>query len=112
MSAPSDRAHLVGVALLNALREAVPTNSDAPRWVALAEEAKRRGKSTSAFRDWCHRHGVAIREESHRDAWVSPADVDRAIEGLPLATRAPSRETRTEAEADVDRVLDRRAKRR
>lgn len=109
---PIDPASQVGRALLEALRAASPTNTDAPRWVTLAEEARRRGKSTSALRDWCFRHGVPIREESHRDAWVSPADVDRVIEGLPLATRAPSRETKSETDAEVERALEARDRRR
>jgi hypothetical protein len=104
----SDTAHDLGTALLRALREAAPANdnSPAPAWVTLAREAGRRGMSTSAMRAWCHRHKVTIREASHKDAWVSPADVDRAIEGLPPAKR-PTQET-----DDVDEAIDARGARR
>lgn len=66
-----------------------PANGDgAPEWVLLPAEAKRRGFSTRQFRAWCLKRGVPIREASHREAWVRPLDVSRAVEGLPLAPRA------------------------
>lgn len=97
----SDTAAKVGAVLLAALAEAAPANTDAPRWVSLALEAKRRGYTTPAFRAWCLRHRVTIREESHRDAWVSPAEIDRAVEGFAVATRAPSKALRSEDEEDA-----------
>lgn len=97
----SSAAAKVGAVLLAALAEASPANSDQPRWVSLGAEAKRRGYSTSGLRAWCLRHGVTIREESHRDAWVSPAEIDRAVEGFAVATRAPSRVPRSEDEEDA-----------
>lgn len=82
----------ITAAILAAVRDALPAN-DRPAWVTLASEAQRRGHSTTAFRRWCERHGVQIRQESHRDAWVSPAEVDRAVEGLPLAIGPTAEET-------------------
>ena len=97
-----DAAEKLGKALLSLIAEAAPANTDTPRWVDLGAEAKRRGKSTSSLRAWCQRRGVTIRESSHREAWVSPAEIDRAIEGLPVAVTPPSRATRSEDERDAE----------
>lgn len=94
-----DAAHDLGAALLRVMREAPANNAALPAWVTLATEAQRRGMSTSAMRAWCHRHGVTIREGSHKDAWVSPAEVDRAIEGLPPARRPVVGD-------EIDRAID------
>lgn len=108
----SDTAAKVGAVLLAALAEAAPANTDAPRWVSLALEAKRRGYTTTAFRAWCLRHRVTIREESHRDAWVSPAEIDRAVEGFAVATRSPSKVPISDEEAEADEARRARNARR
>ena len=60
-----------------------------PEWVRIESEAARRGfGSTRAFRAWCLKRGVAIREDSPRVAWVRVPDVDAAVQGLPLVTKA------------------------
>jgi hypothetical protein len=85
-----DHARHLGQALLDALRALPQSNDGPPEWVALDAEAKRRGKSTRQLRAWCCSHGVEIRQENHRDAWVRPADVDRAVAGMPVAS-SPTR---------------------
>lgn len=107
----SDVAAKVGAVLLAALAEASPANTDAPRWVSLALEARRRGYSTTAMRAWCLRHGVTIREESHRDAWVSPAEIDRAVEGFGVATRSPSKALLSDDETAAAEAMHRRDRR-
>jgi len=97
-----DAARDLGQAVLSAIAAMGPANADRPAWVTLASEAARRGMSTSAMRHWCHRRKVTIREGSHKDAWVSPAEVDRAIEGLPPAKR-PAQDI-----DEVDRAIDSR----
>lgn len=82
------------------------SRSSAPEWVPLPSEAERRSMSTAALRDWCLRHGVEIREASHRDAWVQPAAIDRVVMGFPVASKAVSRRGRTETEQDAERALD------
>lgn len=79
----STTAAALGKALLRALRENAPSNTDTPQWVDLISEAKRRGKSPRAFREWCQRRGVPIRGET-KEQWVSPALVDAAIAQIPL----------------------------
>jgi len=82
-----DRARTLGQALLDALRT-LPREDDArSEWVALGAEAKRRGKSTRQFREWCVKHRVEIRQENHREAWVRPIQVDRAIAGMTVVER-------------------------
>lgn len=106
-----DPAVRLGHAVLSVLRDVAPSN-DTPRWVDLAAEAKRRGMSTTALRDWCLKRGIPIHQESHRRAWVSPQAIDAAVEGLPVATRSPSRRTKG-GEADaLDRDIDQQSKRR
>lgn len=79
--------------LVTALRrvlalDAPAANDGAREWVALDAEAKARGKATRQFRAWCVSHEVEIRQGGHKDAWVRPADVDRAIAGFtPVPTR-------------------------
>lgn len=85
-----DHARHLGAALIAAVRAMQPSSDQPPEWVALDAEAKRRGKSTRQFRAWCVSHCVEIRQENHRDAWVRPADVDRAVAGMPVAA-SPSR---------------------
>ena len=100
-------ALVLGTAILKALRGVdASASNDGPRFVSLASEAARRGYSTRSFRAWCVRRGVPIREGSHREAWVSPADVDRAIEGLPVAAAPPSVDD--EVDASVRAAQDRR----
>lgn len=74
--------------LLDALRAALATpaaNTGAVEWVTLAADATARGRSTRAHRAWCIAHGVHLRG-THRDVWVRPVDVDRAVAGLPTIT--------------------------
>lgn len=82
-----DPARQIGQAILDAIRTVPENNDGRPEWVALGAEAKRRGKSTRQFRAWCLSHGVEIRQENHRDAWVRPGDVDRAVSRMPTVAR-------------------------
>lgn len=95
-----DSARDIGDAVLRAIREAPAANAvPAPRWVRLDAEAARRGfASTRALRAWCYAHAVEVRESSARDAWVSPEAIDRAVDGLPPARRAPGPVTELDAE--------------
>lgn len=70
-----------------------------PRWVRLPEEAKLRGFSTEGLRRWCRTRGVAIRESSHRDAWVNPEAIDAAVEALPVAGKRATVD-------DIDKELE------
>jgi len=107
-AAHSRRATALGEALLAALSQ-VAERSDA-QWVALDAEAKRRGLATAALRTWCMRHGVVIRQESHRRAWVSPRSIDDIIEGLPTADVTPSRRPMG-GDDEIDKVIDDQAAR-
>lgn len=92
----ADPARELGAAILDALRALPASNTvPPPAWVRLGAEAERRGMSTRQLRAWCLTHGVEVRDESTRVAWVQPAAIDAAIAGLPVAMRAPSRRTRT-----------------
>ena len=93
---------------LRALRTALSPVAPLPEWVPLDVEAQRRGKTTSTLRDWCLARGVEIRQSSHRDAWVRPADIDHAVAGLPVATRALSKAPKSENDADIDAELNKR----
>ncbi len=108
-AAHARKATALGEALLAALSQVVE-RSDGAQWVALDAEAKRRGLTTTALRTWCMTHGVAIRQESHRRAWVSPRSIDEVIENLPTADVAPSRRARS-ADDELDRVIDDQATR-
>ena len=97
----ADPALALGRAVLDALRAATPANTARPAWVLLGAEGRARGyRSTRAFRAWCLTHGVTIRTDSSRVSWVSPADVDAAIAGLPVARR-----TTDALDDEVDRAL-------
>lgn len=85
-----DHARHLGEAIIAAVRAMQQGSDEPPEWVALDAEAKRRGKSTRQFRAWCVSHRVELRQENHRDAWVRPADVDRAVAGMPIAS-SPTR---------------------
>ncbi len=87
------------------LRGPLPANVPPPKRLPLSLEAERRGMTTRALRDWCHRHKVEIREDSTRDAWVDPREIDRAIDGFPTATRASSSKTKTETTSEIDKEL-------
>lgn len=74
-----DPARLIGEAVMSALATALPSNAAAPAWRTLAAEGALRGfPSTRAFRDWCYRVGVPIREVGGVSS-VAPADVDRVF---------------------------------
>lgn len=83
----------VDAQLRAALRDHAAANDD-PRWRRLDLEATRRGfPSTRAFRAWCLARQVPLREANQRDAWVCPADVDAAVERMPVVVRkAPDAE--------------------
>lgn len=106
----TDPATELGATLLRALREASPANAPSvPRWRRIEAEAALRGfSSTRALRDWCLRHGVTPREDSHRDTWVSPAEIDAAVERfppvLPTARQLGARPQDT-TDPDVDATL-------
>lgn len=54
-----------------------------PRWVLLSEEARVRGfRNALAFKRWCVKQRVALKLDGRR-LWVSPVEVDRAVESLP-----------------------------
>ena len=56
-----------------------------PEFVLLTDEARARGfKSALAFRRWCQRKAVPIREDG-RKKWLRPVDVDAAVRGLPVS---------------------------
>lgn len=87
MSSPSeDPVAALARALARCLRGASPANDNTAEWVPLEAEAERRDKPTDAFRRWCEKHRVPIRQHNHRDAWVRRADVDAVIAGFPLAS--------------------------
>ncbi len=95
-------------AVIERLPRPTPANDGSPAWRTLAAEARIRGKSVRAFRRWCTSHGVEIRQDSHRDAWVSPAQVDRAVEGFaPVATR---QHVADEVDAAIEAARQRRAR--
>lgn len=86
----ADAALALGRAVLDALRAVAPTPEARPAWVLLGAEGRARGyRSTRSFRAWCVSHGVTIRTDSSRVSWVSPADVDAAIAGMPVVDLAP-----------------------
>lgn len=98
----ADPARTLGRAVLDALRAATPANASRPAWVLLGAEGRARGyRSTRNFRAWCLAHGVTIRTDSSRVSWVSPAEVDAAIAGLPIAARRPG----DALDDEVDRAL-------
>lgn len=60
-----------------------------PMWVLLHVEGARRGfRNALAFRRWCRGRGIPVRRDG-KMLWVSPADIDRAIEALPAPAAAP-----------------------
>lgn len=105
----SDPATELGATLLRALREASPANATpVPRWRRIEAEAALRGfSSTRALRDWCLRHGVTPREDSHRDTWVSPAEIDAAVERFPPVLPG-ARQLGARAAADAETEADAR----
>ncbi len=61
-----------------------------PRWVLLAQEALTRGfRNALAFRRWCRKRNVPIVTEG-KFQWVSPAEVDRALDAI--SSHAPPSE--------------------
>ncbi len=76
---------------------------DTPRWRRIEAEATRRGfPSTRAFRSWCLVRRVEVREDSHRDTWVSPAEVDAAVERMPIVSRRASSARDSEFDDEID----------
>jgi len=70
------------------VRELSPVNDPTPRWRRIEAEAIRRGfSSTRAFRSWCLTRAVLVREDNQRDTWVNPAEVDAAVERMPVVAR-------------------------
>ena len=89
------------------VREHLTAANDVPQWRRIDAEAGRRGfSSTSAFRSWCLARGVELREDNHKDTWVSPAAVDAAVAALPLV-RGPRPVSKT-TDA-IDRDIDQRS---
>jgi hypothetical protein len=105
-----DLAAELGSVLLRLLREATPPPVVPSRWRRIEAEAVARGfSSTRALREWCLRHGVTPREDSHRDTWVQPAEIDAAVERLPAvlptARQLGPRAVDAETEADARESL-------
>lgn len=69
-----------------------------PRWVLLSEEARVRGfRNALAFKRWCVKRRVALKRDGRR-LWVSPGEVDRAVEGLPVRPGADASANASSAE--------------
>lgn len=101
-----DPVTTIAQVLAEALRAAAPSNAATPEWRTLAEEARVRGfPSARAFRDWCYRVGVEIREPGGV-ASVAPADVDRAFAAAPTRAVPPSAQPEPDEEAEKQRALD------
>jgi hypothetical protein len=97
-------------ALTTALLDAVASNDARVAWRTLSGEAAARGfPSSRAFRDWCYRAGVPVRDVAGV-ALVAVAEVDRAgldapARPVPLSARPDS------AVADeIDAALSRPAR--
>lgn len=91
-------------AIVSTVRELLTPANDVPAWRRIEAEAVRRGfSSTRAFRTWCLSRGVELREDNHKDTWVSPAAVDAAVQGLPVV--APRR--LTPVDGQLDKEIDR-----
>jgi hypothetical protein len=94
-------------ALTAALADAVASNAARVAWRTLAGEAAARGFPTQrAFREWCQRAGVTIREVSGV-ALVDVGEVDRV--GLAGAARPvpPSARSASVVAAEIDDALSR-----
>ena len=95
-------------ALTAALADAVASNDARVAWRTLSGEAAARGFPTArAFREWCQRAGVSIREVGGV-ALVAVADVDRV--GLDAPARpvpAWQRQTVDQTLGEIDRELGR-----
>ena len=81
--------------LTTALLDAVASNDARVAWRTLSGEAAARGfPSSRAFRDWCYRAGVPVRDVAGV-ALVAVAEVDRAgldapARPVPLSARSDS----------------------
>ena len=95
-------------ALTAALADAVASNDARVAWRTLSGEAAARGFPTArAFREWCQRAGITIREVGGV-ALVAVADVDRV--GLDAPARpvpAWQRQTADQTLGEIDRELGR-----
>ena len=95
-------------ALTAALADAVASNDARVAWRTLSGEAAARGFPTArAFREWCQRAGITIREVGGV-AVVAVADVDRV--GLDAPARpvpAWQRQTVDQTHGEIDRELGR-----
>lgn len=66
------------------------SSRSAPRYVLLVEEARLRGfRNALAFKRWCVRRQVSLKRDGKK-LWVAPADVDRAVDGLPTRSAEPA----------------------
>lgn len=108
-----DPVTTIAQVLAEALRAAAPSNAATPEWRTLAEEARVRGfPSARAFRDWCYRVGVEVKEPGGVSA-VSPAEVDRAFAGAAPRPVPPSSQPERSEAAERERVHEElRARRR
>lgn len=89
------------------MREHLTAANDVPAWRRIDAEASRRGfSSTTTFRRWCLARGVELREDGHKDTWVSPTAVDAAVRAMPTV-RAPRPLSQTAD--DIDRDIDLRS---
>lgn len=89
------------------VREHLTAANDVPQWRRIDAEAGRRGfSSTAAFRAWCLARDVELREDNHKDTWVSPAAVDAAVRSMPTV-RGPRPVSKTVN--DIDRDIDQRS---
>lgn len=100
----NDPVTTIAQALAEALRMAAPSNAATPEWRTLAGEASVRAfPTTRAFRDWCYRVGVEVRDVGGV-ACVAPAAVDRAFAGAAPRPVPPSAQPEP-SEADEERKV-------
>lgn len=101
---PADPVTVIAQALAEALRLTAVSNAATPEWRTLSEESRVRGfPSVRAFRDWCYRVGVEIREPGGV-ATVAPADVDRVFAAAPTRTPPPSAHAPDGERCDQERL--------
>jgi hypothetical protein len=72
--------------------------------VTTAALAKTLGKTPRAARDWCRRHGIAVRRDGKFN-WVDVAAIRRTLDGLPTTPHALPVSRRDESVVDAAATL-------